>query len=77
MNNTPMAIAVTESPGIPNTSAGIQTPLRAALLAEPAATLHLYGKHEPRRGRKMGHLTVTAATPDAAEALARALRSRL
>ncbi|HUN92397.1 MAG TPA: 5-(carboxyamino)imidazole ribonucleotide synthase [Burkholderiaceae bacterium] len=26
------------------------------------ACLHLYGKHEPRRGRKMGHVTVVAAT---------------
>jgi 5-(carboxyamino)imidazole ribonucleotide synthase len=49
----------------------------AAALADPAATLHLYGKTEPRRGRKMGHLTVTAATPDAAESRARSLRSRL
>lgn len=49
----------------------------AAALAEPAATLHLYGKTEPRRGRKMGHLTVTAATPDDAELLARTLRAQL
>ncbi len=49
----------------------------AAALAHPAATLHLYGKTEPRRGRKMGHLTVTAATADAAESLARTLRSQL
>jgi len=49
----------------------------AAALADPAATLHLYGKTEPRRGRKMGHLTVTAETPDAAESLARTLRARL
>jgi 5-(carboxyamino)imidazole ribonucleotide synthase len=49
----------------------------AAALADPAATLHLYGKTEPRRGRKMGHLTVTAATPDAAEARARKLRAQL
>lgn len=27
------------------------------LAAEPAAGLHLYGKHEPRPGRKMGHIT--------------------
>jgi 5-(carboxyamino)imidazole ribonucleotide synthase len=58
-------------------SAAPVEPNWAAALTEPAATLHLYGKHEPRRGRKMGHLTVTAATPDAAEALARTLRSRL
>ena len=60
-----------------NDSSEAVEPNWAAALAEPAATLHLYGKHEPRPGRKMGHLTVTAATPDAAEALARALRSRL
>jgi 5-(carboxyamino)imidazole ribonucleotide synthase len=35
--------------------------------------LHLYGKAEPRRARKMGHLTVTAAT--AAEARAVALQA--
>ena len=49
----------------------------AVALGDPTATLHLYGKAEPRRGRKMGHLTVTAATPDAAESLARSLRARL
>jgi 5-(carboxyamino)imidazole ribonucleotide synthase len=60
-----------------NDSSEVVEPNWAAALAEPTATLHLYGKREPRRGRKMGHLTVTAATPDAAEALARVLRSRL
>jgi 5-(carboxyamino)imidazole ribonucleotide synthase len=29
----------------------------ATVLAEPAAKLHLYGKAEPRPGRKMGHVT--------------------
>jgi 5-(carboxyamino)imidazole ribonucleotide synthase len=29
----------------------------AALLAEPGAHLHLYGKGETRPGRKMGHVT--------------------
>lgn len=29
-----------------------------AVFSEPAAHLHLYGKSEPRSGRKMGHLTV-------------------
>jgi 5-(carboxyamino)imidazole ribonucleotide synthase len=28
-----------------------------ALLAEPGAALHLYGKGEARPGRKMGHVT--------------------
>ncbi len=36
------------------------------VLALPGAHLHLYGKAEARRGRKMGHLTITAATPKAA-----------
>jgi 5-(carboxyamino)imidazole ribonucleotide synthase len=47
------------------------------VLALPGAHLHLYGKAEARRGRKMGHLTITAATPgqalEVAEAAARAL----
>ncbi|MDY0330170.1 MAG: 5-(carboxyamino)imidazole ribonucleotide synthase [Thiomonas sp.] len=38
----------------------------ATVLAQPGAHLHLYGKHAPRKGRKMGHLTCTAATPDEA-----------
>ena len=29
----------------------------AAVLRHPRARLHLYGKAEPRRGRKMGHVT--------------------
>jgi 5-(carboxyamino)imidazole ribonucleotide synthase len=29
-------------------------------LALPGAHLHLYGKTEARRGRKMGHVTITA-----------------
>ncbi|MEO8123489.1 MAG: ATP-grasp domain-containing protein, partial [Burkholderiales bacterium] len=33
------------------------------LLALPGVHLHLYNKLSPRRGRKMGHLTVTAADP--------------
>ena len=60
-----------------NGSADPIEPDWASALADPAATLHLYGKTEPRRGRKMGHLTVTAATPDAAESLARMLRAQL
>jgi 5-(carboxyamino)imidazole ribonucleotide synthase len=32
----------------------------AAVLALPGVHLHLYGKTQPRRGRKMGHLTCTA-----------------
>jgi len=40
------------------------------VLALPGAHLHLYGKDDARPGRKMGHLTVTAASADAAEATA-------
>ena len=35
------------------------TPDWAAVLALPGTHLHLYGKLEPRAGRKMGHLTIT------------------
>lgn len=41
------------------------------------ASLHLYGKSEPRPGRKMGHLTVTAETPDLAARAALAARERV
>ena len=43
-------------------------------LADPSASLHLYGKTTPRTGRKMGHITVTAATPDEAQQRAMAIR---
>jgi 5-(carboxyamino)imidazole ribonucleotide synthase len=48
-----------------------------AVLNDPAAKLHLYGKSEPRIGRKMGHFTVQAATADAALEAARALKTKL
>jgi 5-(carboxyamino)imidazole ribonucleotide synthase len=41
----------------------------------PGAHLHLYGKHEPRPGRKMGHLTLTAQSTDDASKLALACRA--
>ncbi len=41
-----------------------------AVLALPGAHLHLYGKREPRRARKMGHLTFTAAVGSQARAAA-------
>jgi 5-(carboxyamino)imidazole ribonucleotide synthase len=46
----------------------------AAALALPDVKLHLYGKSSPRPGRKMGHLTVLAASPD--EARDRVLEAR-
>ncbi len=47
------------------------TPPWADVLALPGAHLHLYGKASASRGRKMGHLTITGATVDAARATAR------
>ncbi|MFT7721414.1 MAG: 5-(carboxyamino)imidazole ribonucleotide synthase [Roseateles sp.] len=41
------------------------------VLALPGTHLHLYGKAEARHGRKMGHLNITAATPEAARGVAR------
>jgi 5-(carboxyamino)imidazole ribonucleotide synthase len=50
----------------------------AEALADPGVKLHLYGKREPRAGRKMGHLTVTAETdPAAARSQAVAARRAL
>jgi len=43
----------------------------AAALALPDVKLHLYGKVEPRIGRKMGHLTATAETAQKAVDLVR------
>jgi 5-(carboxyamino)imidazole ribonucleotide synthase len=40
----------------------------AAALEVGAVRLHLYGKHQPRPRRKMGHLTALASTADAAVA---------
>jgi 5-(carboxyamino)imidazole ribonucleotide synthase len=45
-------------------------PAWSQVLTLPGAHLHLYGKTDARRGRKMGHLTLTAATPEAARAVA-------
>ena len=47
------------------------------LFDNPRAKLHLYGKHEARPGRKMGHFTVLGETADAALAEAMALRALL
>jgi len=54
-----------------------QPPDWSAVLALPGAHLHLYGKAEARPGRKMGHLTVTAATAAEADAVARRAASLL
>jgi 5-(carboxyamino)imidazole ribonucleotide synthase len=46
----------------------------AAALAVPGVRLHLYEKHTPRAGRKMGHLSATGSTAD--EALDRVLDAK-
>ncbi len=45
-----------------------------AAMAVPGARLHLYGKHDPRPGRKMGHITAVADTVE--QAMERALAAR-
>ena len=42
----------------------------ADVLALPGTHLHLYGKREARAGRKMGHLNITATTPEQARSVA-------
>jgi 5-(carboxyamino)imidazole ribonucleotide synthase len=49
----------------------------ATALGFPGVHLHLYGKTEPRLGRKMGHLTVTGPSAAAAEDTARAAAAAL
>jgi 5-(carboxyamino)imidazole ribonucleotide synthase len=53
------------------------TPPWDAVLALPGTHLHLYGKRQPRRGRKMGHLTVSAGDAAAARAVALQAAARL
>ena len=49
----------------------------AGALGVEGVHLHLYGKREPRPGRKMGHLTALGATPEAAIAAASKARDAL
>jgi 5-(carboxyamino)imidazole ribonucleotide synthase len=42
----------------------------AAVLALPGVALHLYGKAGARPGRKMGHITITGASPEMAGSVA-------
>lgn len=46
-------------------------------LSDPRVHLHLYGKTEPRPGRKMGHINVLADSPGEALKAALAARARL
>jgi 5-(carboxyamino)imidazole ribonucleotide synthase len=47
-----------------------RSPAWDAVLALPGTHLHLYGKLDARRGRKMGHLNITGTTADEARATA-------
>ena len=51
----------------PDQSDAVREPAWDRVLALPGACLHLYGKDDPRRGRKMGHLTFIAPTLDHAQ----------
>jgi 5-(carboxyamino)imidazole ribonucleotide synthase len=51
-----------------------RSPNFAAALEVPGVRLHLYEKHTPRRGRKMGHLSSVGATAE--EALERVLEAK-
>ena len=50
----------------------VREPAWDRVLALPGANLHLYGKNDPRRARKMGHVTFVAPTLDEAQASLRA-----
>lgn len=52
-------------------------PRWAEVFRRPGVRLHLYGKAEPRPGRKMGHLNCLADDPDRALALALEARDAL
>jgi len=59
---------------------GADTPTEpnwAAALDQNGVKLHLYGKRDARKGRKMGHLTAFGASPDEAERSVRAARAAL
>jgi 5-(carboxyamino)imidazole ribonucleotide synthase len=56
---------------------GKQEPNWPAALAMPEVKLHLYGKADPRPGRKMGHLTAVADAAAEAEKLVRGARHAL
>lgn len=49
----------------------------AAALRIPTVSLHLYGKNEPRPGRKMGHITTLGETTEIAAERAREARHAL
>ncbi|MBT9461000.1 MAG: 5-(carboxyamino)imidazole ribonucleotide synthase [Rugosibacter sp.] len=55
----------------------IREPDWRTLLSMPGLKLHLYGKHRPRPGRKMGHFTVIGEDPIAVHETAMAARAAI
>ncbi|MDR3517007.1 MAG: 5-(carboxyamino)imidazole ribonucleotide synthase [Azospirillaceae bacterium] len=53
----PLGSVAVLAPAVMENLIGDQVDQWAAILAEPGARLHLYGKAEARPGRKMGHVT--------------------
>jgi 5-(carboxyamino)imidazole ribonucleotide synthase len=60
-----------------NKKPGPRVPSFDAALAVPGVRLHLYEKLRPRKGRKMGHLSAVAPTPEQAVALVLKAKSLL
>jgi len=54
-----------------------KAPAWDAVLSEPRAKLHLYGKRETRTGRKMGHFTCIGDSVQEATMLARDIQKKL
>jgi 5-(carboxyamino)imidazole ribonucleotide synthase len=57
-------------PEVAPTGKAPTSPAWSQVLALPGTHLHLYGKLSARPGRKMGHLNITGATPEAVRATA-------
>jgi 5-(carboxyamino)imidazole ribonucleotide synthase len=57
-----------------NEDGSAREPKFDAALSVPGVRLHLYEKHRPRKGRKMGHLSAVGATAD--EAVAAVLKAQ-
>ena len=57
--------------------AGLEEPNWVAASRFPEVKLHLYGKAEARRGRKMGHLVAFGANTEEAAQRARDARAAL
>jgi 5-(carboxyamino)imidazole ribonucleotide synthase len=58
-------------------SRGFSEPNWCGAAAFPDVKIHLYGKAEPRRGRKMGHLVAFGGTTEVAAERVRAARAAL